>query len=135
MPKNCFPIYFPILGGHNLTRALQSSSFQISGGVVQTWWRTDGRTKEILVSNIGWIWFTNFTLCNNRGNRLPVTLMPCPSLKPSATTVKRNYQESPDWPNTYFWSFKPAIPPNNCTARQIPSQDVGKGGSAVPPTP
>ena len=36
----------------------------------------------------------------SRGTWLPATLMPCPSLKPSATTVKINSQDGPDWPNT-----------------------------------
>ena len=26
--RNCYPLSFPILGGHNLTRALKSSPFQ-----------------------------------------------------------------------------------------------------------
>ena len=30
--KKCYPLSFPILGGSDLTRALQSSPFQISGG-------------------------------------------------------------------------------------------------------
>ena len=53
-PKKCYLSSFPILGEQNLTRALQSSRFQISGGVVQTCRkRTVGLTEEILVSNIG----------------------------------------------------------------------------------
>ena len=31
----CFPLSFPILGGHDSTRALQSSPFQNPGGVVR----------------------------------------------------------------------------------------------------
>ena len=27
LPKNCYPLSFPIVGGHNSTRALQSSLF------------------------------------------------------------------------------------------------------------
>ena len=34
--RECFPISFPILGGRNSTKALQSGPFQISGDVVQT---------------------------------------------------------------------------------------------------
>ena len=37
--KKCYFLSFPILGGRNLTSALQSSPFQISGGVVQAWRR------------------------------------------------------------------------------------------------
>ena len=56
--KNAFLLLFPILGGCDLTRALQSSLFQISGGGVPWAWRTeDGRgrkrTEEIFVSNLG----------------------------------------------------------------------------------
>ena len=45
--KKCYPLSFPILGGRDLTRALQSSLFQISGGVPWAW-RTDKgqRTKD-----------------------------------------------------------------------------------------
>ena len=31
--KKCYPLSFPILGGRDWNRALQSSPFQISGGV------------------------------------------------------------------------------------------------------
>jgi hypothetical protein len=31
--EKCYPLSFPILGGRDSTRALQSSLFQISGGV------------------------------------------------------------------------------------------------------
>ena len=52
--KKCYPLSFPILGGRNLTRALQSSPFQNPGGAVRVWRRMDGRVKkEILVSNLG----------------------------------------------------------------------------------
>ena len=49
--KNCYPLTFPILGGCDSTRALQSSPFPNPGGVVRAW----RRTKEILVSNFGYI--------------------------------------------------------------------------------
>ena len=35
LQKKSYPLSFPILGGRDSTRALQSSPFQISGGVVQ----------------------------------------------------------------------------------------------------
>ena len=41
---------FPILGGHDSTRALQSCKFQNPGGSPE---HDEGRTKEILVSDIG----------------------------------------------------------------------------------
>ena len=53
--KKCYPLSFLILGGRNLTRALQSSPFQISGGVVRAW-RRRTKKKEILASNFGWQW-------------------------------------------------------------------------------
>ena len=54
--KKYYPLSFPILGGCNFTRALQSSPFQNPGGGSP---EPDGagRTKEILVSNIGCFWF------------------------------------------------------------------------------
>ena len=59
MPKKSYPLSFPILGGRDLTRALQSNPFQISGGGVVWAWRTEdeGQTKEILVSNFGNLFF------------------------------------------------------------------------------
>ena len=57
--KKCYPLSFSILGGRNSTRALQSNSFQNPGGVPWAWrtkdegQRTNERTKEILVSNLG----------------------------------------------------------------------------------
>ena len=54
--KKCFPLSFTILGRIELTRALQSSPFQNPGGMPWAWRRTDKGT-EILVSNIGWIYF------------------------------------------------------------------------------
>jgi hypothetical protein len=33
--KKCYPLGFPILGGRDSTRALQSSPFQNPGGVVR----------------------------------------------------------------------------------------------------
>ena len=57
MPKieeeeKCSPLSFPILGGRNLSRALQSSQFQnLGGGYPET--DGKGRTEEILMSNIG----------------------------------------------------------------------------------
>ena len=68
----------------------------------------------------------------SRGTRLPATLKTCPaSLKPSATTVKRNSQ--PDFPNTCYCGLKLAIPSNHCTAKHIPGQAVGTEGSALSP--
>ena len=55
--EKCFPLSFPVLGGRNLTRALQSSPFQNPGGGYpeRDEGRTNERTKEIIVSNIGCI--------------------------------------------------------------------------------
>ena len=39
--KKCYPLSFPILGGRDSTRALQSTPFQNPGGVVRAW-----RTKK-----------------------------------------------------------------------------------------
>ena len=41
MNKKCYTLSFPILGGCDLTGALQSSLFQISGGLVQAWRMTN----------------------------------------------------------------------------------------------
>ena len=41
-----YPLSFPILGGRDSIRALQSSPFQNPGGVVQAWRRTNKRTNE-----------------------------------------------------------------------------------------
>ena len=51
--KKCYSLSFPILGGCDLTRALQSTPFQNPEGEVWVW-RKDERT-EILVSNFGYI--------------------------------------------------------------------------------
>ena len=52
--KKCCPLSLPIIGGRDSTRALQSSPFQISGGVPWASQMKDKRrTKEILVSNLG----------------------------------------------------------------------------------
>ena len=57
--KKCYPLSFPILVILNSTRALQSSPFQNPGGVPWAWHspKGEGRTKEILVYNIGFISF------------------------------------------------------------------------------
>ena len=45
---------FPILGIRDSTTALQSSQFQNPVGIVWVWWtKKSGKTKEILMSNIG----------------------------------------------------------------------------------
>ena len=49
--KKCNFLSFPILGGLNSTRALKSSPFQNPGGTLSA--TKDGRTEDILVSNIG----------------------------------------------------------------------------------
>ena len=54
LKKKCYPISFPILGGRDSTRALQSTPFQNPGGVPRAWHTNERRTKEILVSNTGW---------------------------------------------------------------------------------
>ena len=54
--KKCYPLSFPIVGGQDSTRALQSTRFRIQGGWSEPDKRTNGRTNErteILVSNIG----------------------------------------------------------------------------------
>ena len=65
-------IQYPILGGRDSTRALQSSFFQNPGGVPRAWRtkdeRTDGRTKEILVSNLGYV------LCFQQQKKIPYVL-------------------------------------------------------------
>ena len=54
-PKKCDHFSFPILGGPNLTRALKSSAFQISGGSHERYkgqrTKDKGQRTEILVSN------------------------------------------------------------------------------------
>ena len=45
---------FPILGGRNSTRALQSGPFQNPGGTLSLTKEESGRRTEILVSNIGY---------------------------------------------------------------------------------
>ena len=52
--KKCHPLSFPIFGGRDSTRALQSNLFQNPGGYPEPDGR-EGRTKEILGSNIGFI--------------------------------------------------------------------------------
>ena len=53
--NKCYSLNFPISGLCNLTRALQSTPFQIPGGNVT---RTDERRRsEHILSNIGW-WTT-----------------------------------------------------------------------------
>ena len=49
---------FPILGGRDLTRALQSTPFQNPGG----WWSERDERTEILVSNIGYSSFVFFLI-------------------------------------------------------------------------
>ena len=44
--KKCYPLSFPILGGRDSTRALQSTPFQNTGGVVWAWRRTNGGQTE-----------------------------------------------------------------------------------------
>ena len=44
LSKPCYSLSFPILGERDSTRTLQSSPFQISGGVGQ--YKRDGRTDE-----------------------------------------------------------------------------------------
>ena len=51
--KKCYPLNFPIIGGCNSTRALQSSPFQNPPGGVPWAWRRR-RPEGILVSNLGW---------------------------------------------------------------------------------
>ena len=56
--KKYYPLSFPILGGRDSTRALQSSPFQISGRGFRErdgGRRTNEQTKEILVSNLGYL--------------------------------------------------------------------------------
>ena len=53
--KKLYPLSFPILGGLNSTRTLQSSLLQKSGGYPERDGGGEGRTKEILVSNIGYL--------------------------------------------------------------------------------
>ena len=63
--NKCYNFSFPILGGPDSTRDLQSIPFQISGGVPWAWGTNEGRrtkdqgprTKEILVSNLGFFFF------------------------------------------------------------------------------
>ena len=53
LKKKCYHLSFPILEGRNLTRALQSSPFQIFRGVSTSVTEEDGgegRTEEILES-------------------------------------------------------------------------------------
>ena len=54
--KKCYPLSFPVLGGRDSTRALQSSPFQIlGGGGYPGHDREEGQRtkKEILVSYLG----------------------------------------------------------------------------------
>ena len=44
--EKCYPVSFSILGGRNLTRALQSSPFQNPGEVAWAW-QTHGQTNSI----------------------------------------------------------------------------------------
>ena len=52
---NCYPLSFPILEGHNLTRALQSTPFQNSGGIpwARRRMKSEVRRTEIFVSTFG----------------------------------------------------------------------------------
>ena len=50
--KKSYPLSFPILGGRNSTRALQSSPLQNPWGYPERDIK-EGQTEEILVSNIG----------------------------------------------------------------------------------
>ena len=53
--KKCYSLSFPILGGRDLTRTLQSTPFQNPGGVVWAWQtKSGGQRTEILVSNFGY---------------------------------------------------------------------------------
>ena len=51
--KKCYPLSFPILGGCDLIRALQSSQFQNPGGVPWAWWSSSSRRPVLPRSNIG----------------------------------------------------------------------------------
>ena len=44
--KNCYSLSFPVLGGRDSTRALQSSPFQNPGGSPEPDGRTDGQRKS-----------------------------------------------------------------------------------------
>ena len=54
--KKFYPLIFPIIEGQDLTRALRYSPFQNPGGrgVPWAWQRTNKRTEDILVPNIGY---------------------------------------------------------------------------------
>ena len=51
--KKCYPLSFLILGGRNLTRALQSSQFQNPGGVPWAWHSSRSSSMVLLLSNLG----------------------------------------------------------------------------------
>ena len=84
--KKCYPLSFPMLGGSDSTRALQSAPFQNPGGVIRAWRTNEWRTKEILVSNFGFLDINVFTFfyCAERmqyfsvlpGNHLNAWLYP-----------------------------------------------------------